>query len=808
MKPITKVLIANRGEIAVRLIRAARALSLRTVAVFSTPDRYAPHTVLADEAVHIGPAAAASSYLNADALLAAARTTSADAVAPGYGFFSENADFADAVTAAGLTWVGPPAAAVRAMGDKVQSKAIATAAGVNVIPGYVGVVDGVAAAVDVAESIGYPVMVKASAGGGGKGMRVAWDRRDVEEAYGVCEAEAVASVGDGRLLVEKFVEHPRHVEVQVLADGHGGVIHLGERECSLQRRNQKVIEEAPCSIVDSGMRAEMGAQAVALARAVDYTSVGTVECLVSGVDRSFFFLEMNTRLQVEHLVTGAVVGLDLPMEMLRIAGGERLSLTQDDVRMSGVALEARVYAEDPRRQFVPATGVIGSYQEPRLPAVGKATRKAATPPADVITADRSGVSADGDSGLWPPPHLSALGFDNAGVLVDSGVTDGSLVGVHYDPLLAKVVVHAPTRAAAMAKLGDALDAYVIGGVTTNSPFLRALTRHPKVLAGDMTTTLIGEEYPNGFPGTPLSGAEVSAAVAVAAARYFGSHPASMSVAVRVEADGPPGEGATAGPREVVLRRVGGDGGGATPGVLQPASFSDNASVAMTSDLTSGASGAFITVGPVGERSLGTGAVSLVTTTVNGEAVTLQRLGARPYEDVGAVSLSLGGGTLSLRVRCPSAVDLEEVCARGAERAAAALGGGARGRVLPAPMPGVVLSVAVAVGDEVAEGDEVLVLEAMKMMNGLKAPFAGRIKVRDHQSWGANGCPGRFWVVGEVMLRALRGLMVHTVAPPPLRPQKPLLLHIWAAGQAGGRAALPYSSTGAPLLVSPCAVALH
>lgn len=741
MKPISKVLIANRGEIAVRLIRAARALSLRTVAVFSTPDRYAPHTVLADEAVHIGPAAAASSYLNADALLAAARTTSADAVAPGYGFFSENADFADAVTAAGLTWVGPPAAAVRAMGDKVQSKSIATAAGVNVIPGYVGVVDGVAAAVDVAESIGYPVMVKASAGGGGKGMRVAWDRSDVEKAYGVCEAEAVASVGDGRLLVEKFIEHPRHVEVQVLADGHGGVIHLGERECSLQRRNQKVIEEAPCCIVDPGMRAEMGAQAVALARAVDYASVGTVECLVSGVDRSFYFLEMNTRLQVEHLVTGAVVGLDLPLEMLRIAGGERLSLTQDDVRMSGVALEARVYAENPRRKFVPATGVIGSYQEPRLPAIGKATRKAGTTPAGTFTADRSAASADGDSALWPPPQLSTLGFDAAGVLVDSGVADGSSVDVYYDPLLAKVVVHAPTRAAAMAKLGDALDAYVIGGVTTNIPFLRALTRHPKVLAGDMTTTLIGEEYPDGFPGTPLSGTEVAAAVAVAAARYFGSHPASTSVAVRVEADGPPGEGATAGPREVVLHRVGGgNGGGATAGVPQPALLAHSVPIAMTADLASGAA-AVTTVGPVRERSLGTGAVSLVTTTVNGEAVTLQRLGARPYEDVGAVSMSLGGGTLSLHVRCPSAVELEAVCARGAAQAAAALGGGARGRVLPAPMPGVVLSVAVGVGDEVAEGDEVLVLEAMKMMNGLKAPFAGRVKVR-----GDRCCQ---WLPGEI-----------------------------------------------------------
>lgn len=752
MKPITKVLIANRGEIAVRLIRAARALSLRTVAVFSTPDRYAPHTVLADEAVHIGPAAAASSYLNAKALLAAAQTTGADAVAPGYGFFSENADFADAVTAAGLTWVGPPASAVRAMGDKVQSKSIATAAGVNVIPGYVGVVDGVAAAVDVAESIGYPVMVKASAGGGGKGMRVAWDRQDVEEAYGVCEAEAVASVGDGRLLVEKFVEHPRHVEVQVLADGHGGVIHLGERECSLQRRNQKVIEEAPCSIVDAGMRAEMGAQAVALARAVDYTSVGTVECLVSGVDRSFFFLEMNTRLQVEHLVTGAVVGVDLPMEMLRIAGGERLSLTQDDLRMSGVALEARVYAEDPRRGFLPATGIIGSYQEPRLPAIGKGTRKAGATPAAAVTADRTAANADGDHALWPPPQLSTLGFDAAGVLVDSGVADGSNVGVHYDPLLAKVVVHAPTRASAMAKLGDALDAYVIGGVTTNIPFLRALTRHPKVLAGDMTTTLIGEEYPNGFPGTPLSGTEVSAAVAVAAARYFTSHPASTSVAVRVEADGPPGEGATAGSRELVLYRVGGDvSGSATPGIPQRALFADSGAVAMTSDLTSGAASAVTTVGPVREQSLGTGAVSLVTTTVNGQAVTLQRLGARPYEDVGAVSLSLGGGTLSLRVRCPSEVELEAVCARGAADAAAALGGGARGRVLPAPMPGVVLSVAVGVGDEVAEGDELLVLEAMKMMNGLKAPFAGRIKVRDRRSWGAKRCHGSVEAICRVLL---------------------------------------------------------
>jgi len=715
MKPISKVLIANRGEIAVRLIRAARSLSLRTVSVFSTPDRYAPHTVLADEAVHIGAAPSGSSYLHAPALLAAARATGADAVAPGYGFFSENADFAEAVTGAGLTWVGPPASAVRAMGDKVRSKAIASEAGVNIIPGYVGVVDGVDAAVDAAEAIGYPVMVKASAGGGGKGMRVAWDRRDVQEAYGVCEAEALASVGDGRLLVEKFIEHPRHVEMQVVADGHGGVVHLGERECSLQRRNQKVIEEAPCCIVDPGMRAEMGAQAVALARAVDYRSVGTVECLVSGVDRSFYFLEMNTRLQVEHLVTGAVVGVDLPVEMLRIAGGERLSVSQEEVTMEGVALEARVYAENPRRGFLPATGVIGSYREPLL---GLDPPGPAATPAGGSAPKAATINA-GDA-AWPPAHLASLGFDASGVLVDSGVADGTSVGVHYDPLLSKVVVHAPDRAAAMAKLGAALDAYVIGGVTTNIPFLRALTRHPKVLSGDLTTTLLGEEFPDGFHGTPLSQGEVDAAVAVAASRFFGSHPTATAVAVRVEADGPPGEGATAGAKEVVLHRVpersGADATTGGPSVTIAADPGDAAAPTTT-------------VTDVRERPLGTGTVSVVTATLNGTRVALHRHGARPFEDVGPVTLATGGGSVALRVRPPSAVETEAVCERGASEAAAALGGGARGRVLPAPMPGVVLSVGVSVGDEVAEGDDVLVLEAMKMMNGLRAPFAGRVKVR-------------------------------------------------------------------------------
>eukprot|EP00168_Porphyra_purpurea_P005567 TRINITY_DN1664_c0_g1_i8.p1 TRINITY_DN1664_c0_g1~~TRINITY_DN1664_c0_g1_i8.p1 ORF type:complete len:407 (-),score=140.24 TRINITY_DN1664_c0_g1_i8:301-1521(-) len=378
---------------------------------------------------------------------------------------------------------------------------------------------------------------------------------------------------------------------------------------------------------------------------------------------------MNTRLQVEHLVTGAVVGVDLPVEMLRIAGGERLSVSQEEVTMEGVALEARVYAEDPRRGFLPATGVIGSYREPLL---------GVDPPGPPATAaGGSGAKAaptNGGDAAWPPAHLARLGFDASGVLVDSGVADGTPVGVHYDPLLAKVVVHGPDRGAALAKLGAALDAYVIGGVTTNIPFLRALTRHPKVLAGDLTTTLIGEEYPDGFHGTPLSRGEVDAAVAVAASRFFASHPAATAVAVRVEADGPPGEGATAGPTEVVLHRVAACSGAAA----------DTGGATVTVSADAGDAGApTTTIADVVERSLGTGVVSIVTATINGTPVTLHRHGHRPFEDVGSVTLATGGGSVALRVRHPAAVEVEAVCERGAADAAAALGGGARGRVLPA-----------------------------------------------------------------------------------------------------------------------------
>ena len=451
-----KILIANRGEIACRIMRTARRMDIRTVAVCSEADRFALHVKMADEAVEIGGAAPALSYLSIEKIVAACRTSGAEAVHPGYGFLSENADFVRALDAAGIAFIGPPAGAIAAMGDKLESKKFARAAGVSVVPGYPDAVADAGEAARIAAEIGYPVMLKASAGGGGKGMRIARGPADVADGFARARSEAKTAFGDDRILIEKFIETPRHIEIQVLADRHGNVIHLGERECSIQRRNQKVVEEAPSPFLDPATRAAMGAEAVVLARAVDYASAGTVEFIVDR-DRNFYFLEMNTRLQVEPPVTELVTGLDLVEEMIRISSGEPLMISQDDVRLEGWAIEARIYAEDPFRGFLPSIGRLTRYR----------------PPAE-----------------------------SAEIRNDSGVVEGFEISIHYDPMLAKLCTHAPTREAATDLMSDALDAFVIDGVRHNIPFLSALMAHPRWREGRLSTAFIDEEFPEGFQGVP------------------------------------------------------------------------------------------------------------------------------------------------------------------------------------------------------------------------------------------------------------------------------------------------------------------
>jgi propionyl-CoA carboxylase alpha chain len=470
-----KLLIANRGEIACRIIKTARKLGIKTVAVYSEADRDGLHVRLADEAVGIGPPAAAQSYLLIDTIVDACRRTGAEAVHPGYGFLSEREAFAVALQRAGIVFIGPNPQAIAAMGDKIESKKAAARAKVSTVPGYLGEIADAKHAVRIAAEIGYPVMIKASAGGGGKGMRVAYSPKEAEEGFALARSEAKASFGDDRLFVEKFIENPRHVEIQVLGDKHGNVIHLGERECSIQRRNQKVVEEAPSPLLDHRTRKAMGEQAVALAKAVNYDSAGTVE-FVAGQDRSFFFLEMNTRLQVEHPVTELVTGIDLVEQMIRIAAGEKLALRQADVKLNGWAVESRIYAEDPYRNF--------------LPSIGRLTR-------------------------YRPPHE---GKDARGTIRnDTGVYEGAEISMFYDPMIAKLVSHAATREEAIALQAEALDAFVIDGVEHNIPFLATLMQHPRWKSGRLSTGFIAEEFKGGFKPRPLAGEdlEVLAAVAVA-----------------------------------------------------------------------------------------------------------------------------------------------------------------------------------------------------------------------------------------------------------------------------------------------------
>jgi propionyl-CoA carboxylase alpha chain len=499
----SKILIANRGEIACRVIKTARRMGIATVAVYSDADARAPHVKLADEAVRLGPPPASESYLNAELIIDACKATGAEAVHPGYGFLSERGSFARALAKAGIAFIGPPPEAIAAMGDKIESKRLAQKAEVSVVPGHIGEIRDTEHAVEIAGGIGYPVMMKASAGGGGKGMRLAYSEKDVREGFEATKREGLASFGDDRVFIEKFVESPRHIEIQLLGDRHGNILYLGERECSVQRRHQKVVEEAPSPFVTPEMRKAMGEQAVALARAVGYYSAGTVE-FIAGADKSFYFLEMNTRLQVEHPVTEMVTGLDLVEQMIRVAAGEKLAFGQEDVRLDGWSIETRVYAEDPYRGFLPSTGRLVRYRPPR---------------------------------------------EKEGVRVDDGVAEGGEVSMFYDPMIAKLITCAPTREEAIDRQVAALDGFAIEGIGHNVDFLSALMQHPRFRAGELTTGFIAEEYPEGFQGAPADEALLADLAIVAA--LAGSARDAQAGAVDGQLNGP-----VAAPDERVVRIAG------------------------------------------------------------------------------------------------------------------------------------------------------------------------------------------------------------------------------------------------------------
>ena len=470
-----KILIANRGEIACRVIKTAKQMGIKTVAVFSDADRNALHVQMADEAVNIGPPPANQSYIDIEKVISAVKKTNAQAVHPGYGFLSENAKFAKSLSDIGVTFIGPPENAIESMGDKITSKKIAQEAGVNTVPGYMGVIKDENEALSISEKIGYPVMIKASAGGGGKGMRIAWNDSEVKEGFQSSKNEAASSFGDDRIFIEKFVTQPRHIEIQVLADTMGNCIYLGERECSIQRRNQKVVEEAPSSFLDEKTRRKMGEQACNLAKAVGYSSAGTVEFIVDK-DKNFYFLEMNTRLQVEHPVTELITGIDLVEQMILVATGKPLSITQKDIKLTGWAIESRLYAEDPYRNFLPSIGRLTRYR----------------PPAEIK--DKHSI-----------------------VRNDTGVYEGGEISMYYDPMIAKLCTWAPDRAKAIEQMRIALDRFEVEGIGHNLPFLSAVMDHKKFISGKITTAFIAEEYSEGFNGVDLNDDEIKDLAACAAA---------------------------------------------------------------------------------------------------------------------------------------------------------------------------------------------------------------------------------------------------------------------------------------------------
>ena len=639
-----KILIANRGEIACRVIKTARKMGIATVAVYSEADKNALHVDLADEAVCIGPAPSKESYLVMDKIIAACKQTGAEAVHPGYGFLSENEEFSRRLEEEGIVFIGPKHYSVGKMGDKIESKKLAMEAGVNTIPGYNDAIAGPDEAVEIARSIGYPVMIKASAGGGGKGLRVAYDDKEAHEGFASCVNEARNSFGDDRVFIEKFVVEPRHIEIQVLGDAHGNVVYLHERECSIQRRHQKVIEEAPSPFLDPATRKAMGEQAVALAKAVDYQSAGTVEFVV-GADKSFYFLEMNTRLQVEHPVTENITGIDLVEQMIRVAAGEKLSFTQDEIRLDGWSIECRINAEDPFRGFLPSTGRLVKFQ--------------------------------------PPEEVPGQ------VRVDTGVYEGGEISMFYDSMIAKLIVHGKDRQEAIGRMRDALNAFVIRGISSNIPFQAALLQHPRFCSGHFNTGFIAEEYPQGFDASmvPHDAPVLLAALATFARLRY------IERAVQIEGQ-LPGHGRNVATDWVVVM-----GGRFYPIAVEKV----DGGMVMRSE---GKAYCILSDWRFGDL--------VFRGTVNGEPVCLQleRRGLR-YR-ISHFGLQVEPMVMTVRAAYLLSLMPEKLPPD-------------LSKFLLSPMPGLLREIAVAEGQEVKAGEKLAVIEAMKMENVLKADNDGKVK---------------------------------------------------------------------------------
>lgn len=652
-----KILIANRGEIACRVMKTARKMGIKTVAVYSDADRDAMHVEMADEAIHLGPPPAAQSYLIIEKIVDACLKSGAEAVHPGYGFLSEREAFPIALEKAGIVFIGPNPKSIAAMGDKIESKRAAALANVSTVPGYLGEIADAKHAVKIADEIGYPVMIKASAGGGGKGMRIAWSKDEVAEGFSSSRNEAKASFGDDRMFIEKFIVNPRHIEIQLIGDKHGNIVYLGERECSIQRRNQKVIEEAPSPLLDEKTRKAMGEQAVALARAVGYDSAGTVE-FVAGQDRTFFFLEMNTRLQVEHPVTEMITGVDLVEQMIRVAAGEKLPWKQSDIKLSGWAVESRIYAEDPYRNFLPSIGRLVKYR--------------------------------------PPVEGSADGFT---VRNDTGVTEGGEISMYYDPMIAKLVTHAPTREAAIDLQAEALDAFYIDGIQHNIPFLSALMQHPRWRSGKISTGFIKEEFPDGFSPRVPAGDELKVLAAVAATVDHMNNARRREITHQMD-----GKAVRFASRRVVelgkvRQRVHVEGVGVGPEAPVKVTLLDDA-------------------GQPGD------VLELVSKWWPGDPVWsgLVRdlnVSVQVRQILNGYNLAYRGIATAARVYTEREAALASLMP---EKVAADMS-----KYLLCPMPGLIKSVAVTEGQDVKAGDTLAIVEAMKMENILKAERDGKVK---------------------------------------------------------------------------------
>lgn len=681
MPLFSKILIANRGEIACRVIKTAKKMGIPTVAVYSDADSNSLHVAMADEAVHIGGSASSESYLKIDTIIEACKNTGAEAVHPGFGFLSENAAFATALEKAGIVFIGPGKRAIEVMGDKIESKKLAESSGVNTVPGHTEALDDAKRAFEIASDIGCPVMLKASAGGGGKGMRIAWSIDEVKDGFTSAQNEARSAFGDDRVFVEKYIERPRHIEIQVLADTYGNCIALGERECSIQRRHQKVLEEAPSPFIDEKTRTAMQDQAVALAKTVDYCSAGTVEFIVDN-QSNFYFLEMNTRLQVEHPVTEFITGLDLVEQMIRVAAGEKLSMQQSDVELKGWSLEARVYAEDPDRNFMPSIGRLSHYQPP---AEG-----------DIALADGS----------------------RATVRVDTGVFEGGEISMYYDPMIAKLVTHADTRAGAITAMSEALEKYVVRGVNHNIPFLNALITHPSFKSGDLTTGFIDEHYPDGFDSSQVSDASSLASEASAGL------PAIVLPAVFAEHK----DRMRARGIDNQLRR-------STHQSHAPNSGQINDSYTYAVVSAGSTYSVEVSDAATNEQAInithGAQTVTLSTQWLPGQYLFESQLAndaaGKPKTDLTAQisrntsgwSVSHSGQITNVYVMSPRSADMLE---RMPEKQPPDLS-----RFLLSPMPGLLLKLSVSEGENVKAGQELAVVEAMKMENVLTAAQDGVVK---------------------------------------------------------------------------------